>query len=57
MTRVRRRERNPVVLSFGKGLHLHDHLLATQERVADELASSQGDGGLGVGHLDDQSIS
>ena len=33
------------------GKHLHDHLLAAQERVADELASSQGDGGVVVGHL------
>lgn len=40
-----------------KGVNSHDELLATQKRVADELASSQGDGGLGVSHLDDQSIS
>lgn len=35
-----------------KGKYSHDHLLATQERVADELASSQGNGGIGVRHLD-----
>src|SRR6478735_8874142 len=28
----------------------HDHLLATQQRVADELASSQGNGSLVVRH-------
>jgi hypothetical protein len=28
----------------------HDHLLATQKRVADELASSQGNGAVVVGH-------
>lgn len=35
-------------------LYSHDHLLASQKRVADELASSQGDGGLGVSHVDDR---
>lgn len=29
----------------------HDHLLATQERVADELASPQGNGGVSVRHF------
>jgi hypothetical protein len=29
-------------------LHLHDHLAATEEGVADELARAQGN--LGVGH-------
>lgn len=32
------------------GLNSHDHLLAAQQRVADELASSQGNGGVAVGH-------
>lgn len=32
-------------------VYSHDHLLATQERVAEELARPQGNGGLGVGHL------
>ena len=30
--------------------HSHDHLLASQQRVADELASSEGDGGVVVRH-------
>lgn len=34
------------------GKYSHDHLLASQERVADELASSQGNGRVGVRHLD-----
>jgi hypothetical protein len=34
--------------------NVNDHLLASQKRVADELASSQGDGGLGVSHVDDR---
>lgn len=32
---------------------LHDHLLASQQRVADELASSEGDGAVVVRHGDD----
>lgn len=35
---------------FFKG-HSHDHLLAAQQRVADELASSEGDGGVVVRHF------
>lgn len=35
------------------GYHSHDHLLAAQQRVADELASSEGDGGVVVRHGDD----
>lgn len=31
--------------------HSHDHLLAAQQRVADELASSEGDGGVVVRHF------
>jgi hypothetical protein len=34
----------------------HNHLLAAQERVEDELASSQGDGGVVVGHVVDDSL-
>jgi hypothetical protein len=34
-----------------KGNYSHNHLLAAQERVEDELASSQGDGGVVVSHL------
>ena len=33
------------------GQHSHDHLLAAQQRVADELASSQGNGAVVVRHL------
>jgi hypothetical protein len=33
------------------GANLHDHLLAAEERVADELASSQRDGLLTVRHV------
>jgi len=29
----------------------HDHLLAAQQRVADELARAQSDGGVRIGHL------
>ena len=29
----------------------HDHLLAAQQRVANELARTQGDGGVGISHL------
>lgn len=35
------------------GKNSHDHLLAAQQRVADELARAQGHGGVGVGHLRD----
>lgn len=51
------RSRTLKLLETQKGFHSHDELLATQQRVANELASSQGDGGLGVSHLDDLSIS
>lgn len=34
----------------------HDHLLAAQERVANELASSQGNGGVVVRHVVDFEI-
>jgi hypothetical protein len=34
-------------------MDLHDHLLAAQKRVADELARSQRDWLLTVGHVDD----
>lgn len=33
------------------GLHVHDKLTAPQERVPNELASSQSDGGISVSHL------
>ena len=33
--------------------HSHDHLLAAQQRVADELASSEGDRGVVVRHFVD----
>lgn len=33
-------------------MNLHDHLLAAQKRVADELARSQRNGLLAVGHVD-----
>ena len=39
------------------GKNSHDHLLAAQQRVADELAGAQGDGGVGVGHLDEYRVS
>jgi len=29
----------------------HDHLLTAKQRVADELARAQGDGGVGVSHF------
>ena len=34
-----------------QGNYSHNHLLAAQERVEDELAGSQGDGGVVVSHL------
>jgi hypothetical protein len=37
-------------------VYSHNHLLAAQERVEDELASSQGDGGVVVGHVVDDSL-
>lgn len=36
----------------GVWMNLHDHLLAAQKRVADELARSQRNGLLAVGHVD-----
>lgn len=39
------------------GKYSHDHLLAAQERVANELASSQGNGGIVVRHVVDFEIS
>jgi hypothetical protein len=35
----------------GNRAHSHDHLLAAEQRVADELARAQSHGGVGVGHL------
>lgn len=35
-----------------KQLYSHDHLLASQKRVADELARPQGHGGIVVRHID-----
>lgn len=35
----------------GEGHYSHNHLLAAQEGVEDELASSQRDGGVVVSHL------
>ena len=34
-------------METGEREFLHDHLLASQQRVADELASPQGNGGVG----------
>lgn len=39
-----------------EGNYSHNHLLAAQERVEDELASSQRDGGVVVSHLVDMNL-
>jgi hypothetical protein len=36
-----------------RGNYSHNHLLAAQERVTDELARTQGNGRVGVSHLRD----
>lgn len=58
-----RRQSRSVCVRAGKGFfgggdvgiaggdkNSHDHLLTAQQRVADELARAQSDGGVGVGH-------
>jgi hypothetical protein len=42
---------NRDIASKFRGCHSHDHLLTAQQRVADELASSEGDGGVVVRHF------
>ncbi len=39
--------------SFGRQINSHDHLLPAQERVQDELACPQGNGGVVVRHFDE----
>jgi hypothetical protein len=46
--------RNPSLPPVCVSWHLHDHLAATEERVADELARAQSN--LGVGHVGAVSI-
>ena len=45
------RERGQGDWRESRGKNSHDHLLATEQRVANELARAQRDGGVGVGHL------
>jgi hypothetical protein len=38
-------------ISLEGGQYSHDHLLAAEQRVADELARAQSHGGVVVGHV------